>query len=474
MAAQLEGGPIAMSGSEDIEGHRTYKVSHRINVTAEGENFDGPQIAMDCEELPQEGDVWAFGNDLDQWAWCTTEKTCESVQPKQGYPIVQFIVTQTFTAKPPPPNKQRCNDFKIEDPLLEPPKIRVSTTLDKEEAVYDRFGRYITNSAWEQLRGPQVEFNKSALKVRIEMNVPVHNLPILAAARDTVNGTPMWGMPVRTVLLASVDLDRKYLGRCEEYWTLVLEFEVKAETWDRYLMDEGTKVLNGRWHETEDRWVLIDIDGEPPDPNNPAHFIQFPDRQGNSIRGMLNGRGQPATRVGLFPMEPQGFPVRAFEYNIGDYVEHGGENYVAIKRNTNVQPVDLGPLFSDTWAKTTHAPNIVIGEDDWSNLTDYVRGDLVIVVHINAGGVLLASQYVALKSSGPTLSNPKDPQDPANVLFWRYLPNGVTNLGEWVGIQGNNIYTPVDANDEPTGIGEVFVSKYGEYDFLLLGIPAIF
>lgn len=464
MAAQLEGGPIAWSGSADIEGHRTYKVSHRINV----DPSDGPQVAMDCEDLPQEGDVWAFGTDLDQWAWCTAEKTCEmSGQPKPGYPNTQFIVTQTFTAKPAPANKQRCNDLRIEDPLLEPIKIRVSTTLDKEEAVYDRFGLYITNSAHEQLRGPQVEFNKSALKVRMEINVPVHNLPIWAAARDTVNKYPMWGMPPRTILLSSVDLDRKYLGRCEEYWTLVLEFEVRYETFDRSLMDEGTKALNGHWHETEDRWVLDQIDGEDPDPNNPAHFKRFKDRDAELCRVLLNGFGIPATVVNQIPVNEQGFPEGAFIYNIGNIVAQGAAFYMAIRRNSNVLPEDIGPLFSDTWVRLANDLNDVPPDQEWNAATTYSRGDLVVVIHLGRDPF----NYVSLVNGNINLT----PGDPANVDSWKQVPfENIINLGQWIGLQGSNIYNPVDANGDFTGIGEIFVSKYGETDFLLLGVPAIF
>jgi hypothetical protein len=45
-------------------------------------------------------------------------------------------------------------------------------------------------------------------------------------------------------------------------------------------------------------WVLDAIDGEDPDPANPAHFDQFKDRHGENSKVMLNGAGTPATTSG--------------------------------------------------------------------------------------------------------------------------------------------------------------------------------
>ena len=41
-------------------------------------------------------------------------------------------------------------------------------------------------------------------------------------------------------------------------------------------------------------WILDDIDGSPPDPDNPAHFDRYKDRNGENARVLLNGYGLPA------------------------------------------------------------------------------------------------------------------------------------------------------------------------------------
>lgn len=65
--------------------------------------------------------------------------------------------------------------------------------------------------------------------------------------------------------------------------------------WDRDLLDEATKVLNG-YHHPDGYWQTMFVDEEgtiDPDPNNPAHFIRYTDRQGNPAKVILNGNGIP-------------------------------------------------------------------------------------------------------------------------------------------------------------------------------------
>lgn len=65
--------------------------------------------------------------------------------------------------------------------------------------------------------------------------------------------------------------------------------------WDRDLLDEGTKVLNGYWHRNG-YWAQRHVDELGtvlPDPSNPADFIRFTDRKGNPANVILNGRGVP-------------------------------------------------------------------------------------------------------------------------------------------------------------------------------------
>ena len=85
------------------------------------------------------------------------------------------------------------------------------------------------------------------------------------------------------------------------------------ETWDRYVADEGTKVLNGHWGlpgtPIAGRWVLDDINGSAPDPTNPNHFKRFVDRNGIGSRLVELIRGR-IVDVATEVLARRGIPLR--------------------------------------------------------------------------------------------------------------------------------------------------------------------
>lgn len=272
--------------SRDSEGHRTYKLTCMVECDSKN---DGPFTAIQAPGLPAIGSTWAFGNDIDLWAYCLPDM--EVTQVHKAGPNKFFLIQYTFSTKPP--DRQRCQDTQIQDPLLEPPGLSGNFVKYTEEATHDRFGLPIINSAFEQIRGPQVEFDANRMQIKIEMNVWPLNLPLIASMMDTVNKYPLWGLPPRTIKLSNAPWTRKFKGVCQEYFTRTLEFDINLRTFDRTLLDEATKVLNGHWHPVTGEWILDNINGKPPNPSNPKHFIRLTDRQGNPVKGVLDGFGEP-------------------------------------------------------------------------------------------------------------------------------------------------------------------------------------
>lgn len=293
MSTRLEAGQLSWSMSRDAEGHRTYKVTHRVYTDAPGR--DGPAQILQTPGLPQEGDEWQFDNDVDIWAWCRPDADVEA-EIKEA-PSPYWRVTQTFSTKPPSPEKRRCQDNKIEDPLLEPQKISGSFEKDKIEGVSDVYGNPIVSSSHEPFRGPQNEWDRLKPKVCIEQNVADLQLDVvtaLLAHGGSTNDAPLWGLATGTIRLASFEWERKFYGRCYVYYTRKFEFEIDFEGWARDILDEGTKALNGRWDDATGNWTLVNIGGGAPNPHDPRHFCRFTDRAGNPMRVVLNGSGLPA------------------------------------------------------------------------------------------------------------------------------------------------------------------------------------
>lgn len=276
-------GPKKVSLTQDKEGHREYKVTYLVKMTSVD---DGPAMALVASGLPLTGSFYALGNEVDTWAFCTPEVGVTQVITEKDR---HFWVEKHFTTKP----QSRCNETNIENPLLEPAKISGQSDNVSEEATHDRFGQPIHNSAHEQLRGPQVEFDRYRSTVTIEQNYP--NMTAITLAYrflNHCNDRPMWGMGYRQVRLSNVSFSRNFFGLCFPYYTRRLEFTLDSLGFDKNLLDEGTKVLNGHWDEDRN-WVLDNIDGLVPDKFNPNHFTRAVDYQGNPIRVVLDGNGKP-------------------------------------------------------------------------------------------------------------------------------------------------------------------------------------
>lgn len=284
---ELIEGPIYWDLKRDQDGHRTYTIRHRVK----GDIGEGPAAALQCPGLPQAGDAWIVENDVDLWAWFRLDAKVTAAVDDE--PCPHFIVEQTASTLP----TSRCSDGQIEDPLLEPDQVSGGITKYTVEADTDVFGLSITNSAWEQIRGPQNEWEVSRNVIRITQNVPDLEESLWMPMNDTLNDAPLWGFPTRSIRLTISAWEKKYYGLCEFYYTRTLELEPWVvedpenpgsllSGWDRDILDEGTKALNGRWNQ-DGEWELIDIAGGPPDPLNPSHFKRLTDREGNPMTVLL-------------------------------------------------------------------------------------------------------------------------------------------------------------------------------------------
>lgn len=300
-------GPKTWSMVRDAEGHREYSLTYHVDSN---DPNDGPGRALLTPGLPLPGAYWIIGNEVDLWAWCRWDAKVQQFADPQSNNT--WLLEFKFGTKPP--DLKKCKDSQWDDPLLEPARISGGCKKGYEEIQFDRFGVEVVNSAWEVIRGKQVEFEYSTPNVTIEQNVAVLNAPLVNSMVDTVNDSFLWGFPPRAVRLADWTWEPKYYGTCHKYYTRRLMFETRyrlksngqIESWDRDIMDEGTSVLNGRWLPDRPVWQIKPVGfsylagtggeriPEYPDPTNPSHFIRYQDRNGNPKKVILNGLGLPA------------------------------------------------------------------------------------------------------------------------------------------------------------------------------------
>lgn len=303
MSTEIVDGQTDWRLTQDEEGYREYKIKFLIRCSS---SLDGPYAALLTPGLPLIGSMWAFDNDVDPWVWRRPNAIVTPVVTNR--PNKHFTVEMRFSNKPVSRDRsqsQRCEDQQVEDPLMLPARIRGSTSRITAEGLYDKDGQPITNSSWEPIHGPQNEWDESVVSIVIDQNVPTLDHLTVEGMMDSVNSEEMWGYPPRTVKLSSWEWSPQMYGSCYKYYSRSLTFEVRYRAssalnptlqtmnWDRTLVDQGTKALNGEWDATTGAWVLKNINGVAPNPLNPTHFCRMHDRAGNVMTCLLNGAGLP-------------------------------------------------------------------------------------------------------------------------------------------------------------------------------------
>lgn len=425
MSTTLLTGQRKWSMSRDTDGNREYKITFMVK----GDSTDGPANVLQTAGLPVVGDTWNFDDDSDEWAFCKQNATVTPILTEE--PNLFWTVEQTFSSKP---DDKKCKDKQIDDPLLQPMEVSGGFTKYNEEATVDLFGQPITNSAWEAMRGHQVEFDKNRPTVKIKQNVANLDLGLLSGMVDCVNDAPLWGLPPRCIKMTAPTWERKFYGQCFPYFVRTLEFECRFDTFDRRLLDEGQKVLSGHWDTMTGLWALDEIagytDSPNPDPTDPTHFVRFKDRNGENAKVVLDGFGKPALQV-------------TTTSNLFISIIDGNEDPTSTI--TSWVPI-VGPVDGVQWTATAAADGA------------YKQGSIVF---------LFLLKYVATEDPGDV-----NPGAPSAFSSWLELPLGINDQGEW---NESFAYAVGDTVDDPTSTtseaGSIRVVKYGPANFLLLGIP---
>ena len=254
MAARLLG-RMNWALSQDKEGHRDYTIDWLVEA---GHLDDGPDAVLHVAGLPSIGSQWAFGNDLDPWAFCWPNAKVKPVLKRERG--LYWVVSQTFTTRPMP----RRQDQQKEDPTAEPDKISGKFVKYLKEITKDRHGNILENSSHELLKGPLLEFDHNRPAVSITKHLAVLPLSTFAPMIDTVNSGAIWGVGDRQVKLSNAAWQRHYYQQSAVYYTVTYDFDVDFETFDRNAIDKGRKVLSkgGNINNPDDFEVYKDVNGE--------------------------------------------------------------------------------------------------------------------------------------------------------------------------------------------------------------------
>lgn len=481
---------------EDDEGFRTYTLWLQVKTDT---SLDGPAVVRQCPGLPLPGSFWEIDNDIDVYAIC--QRRCSVTPRVDDRKNTIWDCVFTYTNKP----GRRCCDTQRDDPLTEPPKISITFQKHQEEATVDRFGLPIVNSAKEQFRGAQVEFDRNRLQVTIEYNVLSAELPLVTAMIDHVNDAPLWGLPARCIKLSEAPTEKKYKGQCEVYWTRKLVFDCRADTHDRILLDEGTKAIRGHWDMVKTSKTFGNyIQAAGVDGTRASDFILFKDPHGENCKVILDGKGFPSERqrsTSALCVDSATLEDAGDGYTVGDVLTIVGGTgtaatvYVgevsALGGIEDILVFSAGP-YTDTPASPVTAtggsgtgaafnltfvrvPAQVSGAyvDIANSGTDYAVGDILQV----SGGTFTRPALLRVLTVAPGVPG----FGPIRLVT-------VYDPGEYTVIPSNNVSTTAVQSAgtggsgaqfslnwievvDPDRTGHVLVQKYEEANLLLLGIP---
>ncbi len=238
----VNNGPRAWSMSRSRKGYRTYKIIYRVQVDR---GVQGPASALDCPGLPEPGSIWQEPDLIDPYAYFTQEVDVTQVSGTATGDM--FDLTFTATTEP----VEECPETIKDDPLLVPDRIHVESVDAKEEMVYDSNDDPVINSAWEQYRGSQVERDTNKIRVIVEQNAANLELDLIDSLMHHTNDASLWGFNEGCVKLSKFEEDPKYTVACSKYYLRRFTFDIDRNGWLRNLLDEGTKVLHGRWDQAK-------------------------------------------------------------------------------------------------------------------------------------------------------------------------------------------------------------------------------
>lgn len=436
MASKILGGPRTWLGERDDEGFVEYKVVHLV----ECDRLDGPVVIMSTAGLPVPGAAWNFGGaEVNTYAYCKWDMKTSYVGAKGG--CRHYEVEQTFTTKP---TKARCIEAQVTNPLLEPQKVRGGIHKITEEATVDMYGTPITSSSFEQLRGPSNEWDVYDSGWTIAQNVANLQLDLCASMANTVNAYSIWGCAPRTVRLSAFEWERKFYGTCSVYYTRQFEFQHRARGWDRAILDEGTKVLNGHWHPGSGNWVIDPV-----------------------------GQVRPPAGLELVVIDEPGtgnIPPGSVASYVVTAVTSEGETTPSAPASNNVA--------GSTQRRAYLSWRAVAGADTYAVYRSEDGGPYRVVSTVAGTSWTDNSPWPASGDPPPTVNSTRVEPDYLNPQHYRRavdrqgnpmrlvlngagLPAGV-GIGSGSGFEGT------------TGPGYLFVQYYRPANYLLLGVPTTF
>lgn len=213
----------------DAEGNENYSCTWDVFITDPEDSVDQISTATGIALF---GDSLNYGNTINNAAICSGK----SVSPVEtDNTKLKRVVTATFTTKTG--GRARGGNNVVTNPIAEPWKKGGSFATGTRTTNIDKDGLPCVTSA----REPKAfDIPDGYDTLHLEGPSPTMSLSQRAQARVRCNSATIWGLPVRSVLLAQWQWDEMFHGNTS-YFYHRLEFWIKYEGWNELWIDEGTQ-----------------------------------------------------------------------------------------------------------------------------------------------------------------------------------------------------------------------------------------
>lgn len=241
------------SSSQLLLGDRTYV---RVFLVETDDQISAKILAETAAGIPSIGAVLTFQDE--------SGDTVEDINR-----IVNTITTASVEGKPDwvrvlvAYKSRGATDDDPDDPLLDDPILSITTAETEEPIFLDAAGAEIKNSAGDIFDPPITEVFFDYV-VNISFNIGNVTLltigSIVSSHNGRLNKTSWLGNPPRTAWMRLEA--EKDVRNGTKFWRLNFRVLVRAEGWDRKIIDEGfrsiVQVVDATGSTVEERWEMTD------------------------------------------------------------------------------------------------------------------------------------------------------------------------------------------------------------------------
>lgn len=279
MAFGTNHGPVKKSASANRDGERKYEITYLVEMTSA---TDGPLLAVGGLIVDLGVTVGtstlSINGDVDSYAYLThgykTERHATGSEKGYYWKVTLFYETVTREGQDRDPTNP------VENPLNDPVKISGTFSKGTVKVCKDASNATIKNTSHDPI---YVDKDESRPTVRIEKNVTTLPLSSITNLINNVNSVSMWGLSARKIKFSSASWTRKYWGTTV-YYTLVYEFEINTNTFDRTdIPDRNNKHIRGEFDKDNNFTAKPGMDVA-----NPEDFEPWVNARGRYKDGWLN------------------------------------------------------------------------------------------------------------------------------------------------------------------------------------------